>query len=108
MPNISKCSQSADKQIISKLLNDDLLQEIHIEIYMKILMQCKFFMNFSKEFCQHLCQALETKVYGPKEIIFKQGQRNCNIYFVEKGEVLLNKNYKMVRIEVTLFSTLFP
>ncbi|KAL4492971.1 hypothetical protein ABPG72_020750 [Tetrahymena utriculariae] len=65
-----------------------LRQQVYQEYYGRILQEIKLFsMNFSKDFLQQLSVLMKEKTYGPGEEIFKQGEKNSNFFFINKGQI---------------------
>ncbi|EAS04476.2 cation channel family protein (macronuclear) [Tetrahymena thermophila SB210] len=65
-----------------------LRQQVYQEYYGRILQEIKLFsMNFSKDFLQSLSVLMKEKTYGPGEEIFKQGEKNSNFFFINKGQI---------------------
>lgn len=72
-------------------LPSSLKHEVLNDTNRKILFNLKLFtFNFSPDFLNELSLRLREKRCFAEEVIFAENQQNDNIYFVQKGDILLN------------------
>ena len=80
-------------QMLLNQCTSALKKEVLTEMYGKLLMSKKEFrLNFSKEFLITLAPKLKEKRHSPEEIIFNEQQFNKCVYFVMRGNIILQKN----------------
>lgn len=52
-----------------------------------LLSKSAAFLGFSSTFLNYLGEKLEIEIFSPRDLIFKQGQKSTNMYFVRHGRV---------------------
>ncbi|CAG9321523.1 unnamed protein product [Blepharisma stoltei] len=76
-----------DEKEILKALSEPLQRDIYIHTRGHVLMRSVPFRDYSYTFLKYLGQKLEVELFSPCDSIFKQGQKNTNIYLVRHGRV---------------------
>ncbi|CAG9314548.1 unnamed protein product [Blepharisma stoltei] len=76
-----------DEQEILSALSQPLQRDIYIHTRGHVLVRSAPFRDFSYKFLKYLGQKLEVEIFSPCDLIFKQDQKNHNLYLVRHGRV---------------------
>ena len=78
-----------DKRYVSDFVEDlplDLKTPLSISIYREVYTNVDFLKNKSSDFIVWICPLLKTRVAGPNEVIYYEGDALECIYFIKSGQ----------------------
>lgn len=74
---------------ILQLLSESLREEIFVYTRGSMLTGCVIFKKFNAHFIQQIGKILEVHTFAPDDIMFEEGEKTLNMFFIRTGEIEL-------------------